>query len=195
MRLISADHNVSLDDVLRRAERLTRSVTLMLAHQGVDLKRVPPKCLVRPPPESKTSVLVRGSGPQGLRRPRFSFFLFTCQTARGPGGPRSPVNRRAVEAFRPRQRSGASSPSPVRSFEGAPSRREADGAPYSAIYSRRDPAMSTPKARNIASFALQRLPRNRSSATCGRRPFPCREESRRRTAATFLQPTSSGGRC
>ena len=24
---------------------------------------------------------VRGSGPQGLRRPRFSFFRFTCQTA------------------------------------------------------------------------------------------------------------------
>src|SRR5205085_9240979 len=26
----------------------------------------------------------RGSGPQGLRRPRFSFFRFTCQTARKP---------------------------------------------------------------------------------------------------------------
>src|ERR1700749_339291 len=25
---------------------------------------------------------VRGSGPQGLRRPRFSFFRFTCRTAR-----------------------------------------------------------------------------------------------------------------
>jgi len=31
----------------------------------------------------------RGSGPQGLRRPRFSFFLFTCQTARDHGGPTS----------------------------------------------------------------------------------------------------------
>ena len=32
-----------------------------------------------------------GSGPQGLRRPRFSFFRFTFQTAREPGGshPRS----------------------------------------------------------------------------------------------------------
>src|SRR5689334_19690879 len=35
--------------------------------------------------------------PQGLRRPRFSFFIFTCQTARGrnpspyiKGGPRPP---------------------------------------------------------------------------------------------------------
>src|SRR5579883_2848150 len=25
--------------------------------------------------------------PQGLRRPRFSFFIFTCQTARGPRTP------------------------------------------------------------------------------------------------------------
>jgi len=27
--------------------------------------------------------LAQGRGPQGLRRPRFSFFRFTCQTARG----------------------------------------------------------------------------------------------------------------
>src|ERR1700751_2760511 len=30
--------------------------------------------------------------PQGLRRPRFSFFIFTCQTARSPKSP-SPHNR------------------------------------------------------------------------------------------------------
>jgi hypothetical protein len=28
-----------------------------------------------------------GSSPQGLRRPRFSFFLFTCQTARNHDSP------------------------------------------------------------------------------------------------------------
>ncbi|MBR0684871.1 hypothetical protein KUL72_34680 [Bradyrhizobium arachidis] len=28
--------------------------------------------------------------PQGLRRPRFSFFIFTCQTARDRGGPNLP---------------------------------------------------------------------------------------------------------
>jgi hypothetical protein len=28
--------------------------------------------------------------PQGLRRPRFSFFIFTCQTARDPRGPNLP---------------------------------------------------------------------------------------------------------
>jgi hypothetical protein len=55
----------------------------MLAHQGVDLKRRPPKS--RPDrttgPETAPAV---GDGPQGLRRPRFSFFRFTCQTAEGP---------------------------------------------------------------------------------------------------------------
>src|SRR5438445_1483897 len=40
----------------------------------------------RNPPLSK-QLRDRGSGPQGLRRPRFSFFLFTCQTARNHGGP------------------------------------------------------------------------------------------------------------
>ena len=36
-----------------------------------------------------TSILAYSSnrGPQGLRRPRFSFFIFTCQTARGSKTP------------------------------------------------------------------------------------------------------------
>jgi len=37
----------------------------------------------------------RGGGPQGLRRPRFSFFRFTCQTAREPHGPHFPANWKA----------------------------------------------------------------------------------------------------
>ena len=39
-----------------------------------------------------TSILAYSSnrGPQGLRRPRFSFFIFTCQTARDP---RIPLSR------------------------------------------------------------------------------------------------------
>src|SRR5258708_19017193 len=39
-----------------------------------------------------TSILAYSSnrGPQGLRRPRFSFFIFTCQTARDPRDP-SPI--------------------------------------------------------------------------------------------------------
>lgn len=45
------------------------------------LKRVPPKSLQRPHPE-KNCFSTRG-GPQGPRRPRFSFFRFNFQTARG----------------------------------------------------------------------------------------------------------------
>ena len=48
--------------------------------------------------------LLRGGGPQGLRRPRFSFFRFTCQTARKPWRSPFPIAREAVEAqiFRPK---------------------------------------------------------------------------------------------
>ena len=65
----------------------------------------------------------RGSGPQGLRRPRFSFFRFTCQTARNqavplPGHPKS---RRSLSL---RSSLGGPIPQLVRSFKGAPSRRK-----------------------------------------------------------------------
>ena len=49
----------------------------------------------RNPPLSK-QLRDRGSGPQGLRRPRFSFFLFTCQTARDQAVPFR-VSRKTVE--------------------------------------------------------------------------------------------------
>jgi hypothetical protein len=79
---------------------------------SVDLKRRPPKPLPWPPLVSVASFFrelgsERGSGPQGLRRPRFSFFLFTCQTARGHGRPGPPVYRRAVETPGPRQTIGS----------------------------------------------------------------------------------------
>src|ERR1700759_919206 len=48
-------------------------------------KRVPPKSFVQPQ-YLKTEVF-RYRDSQGLRRPRFSFFIFTCQTARGPKTP------------------------------------------------------------------------------------------------------------
>src|SRR5262249_6896530 len=62
---------------------------------GVDLKRVPPKS--RPAAlhgEESTTCVVNprmSRGSQGLRRPRFSFFRFTCQTAWG----RNPVSGHA----------------------------------------------------------------------------------------------------
>jgi hypothetical protein len=71
-----------------RAQACTRFAPrprLPLYDKGVDLKRRPPKSRptaffwrIASPPEG---------GPQGLRRPRFSFFRFTCQTARGDGSP------------------------------------------------------------------------------------------------------------
>jgi hypothetical protein len=63
-------------------------------NDGVTFKRVPPKSFVRPRnPESRSLQTFRD--PQGLRRPRFSFFIFTCQTARGPRTP-LPVREQSV---------------------------------------------------------------------------------------------------
>ena len=54
--------------------------------------------------------------PQGLRRPRFSFFIFTCQTARDPKNP----NSRSLlpTTNNNRQLSAADSLIVVRSFKG-----------------------------------------------------------------------------
>jgi hypothetical protein len=74
-------------------------------NDGVTFKRVPPKSFVRPrKPESRSLQIFRD--PQGLRRPRFSFFIFTCQTARGSktplplAGSLSSSPKRSKEAFR-----------------------------------------------------------------------------------------------
>src|SRR4029453_13519876 len=72
---------------------------------------------------SKTRLSDRGGGPQGLRRPRFSFFRFTCQTARDQGGP---ALRSTGEPSKPRASDRDREPShrlSVRSFEAAPSHR------------------------------------------------------------------------
>jgi len=59
--------------------------------------------LRKKPSLSYQAFSVRGSGPQGLRRPRFSFFRFTCQTPRNLAAP-PPANARAAET--PRIRHG-----------------------------------------------------------------------------------------
>jgi hypothetical protein len=81
-------------------------------------------------PLPRTDCSVRGRGPQGPRRPRFSFFRFTCQTARDHGDP-LPGGRRAVETPNLRPRSEAGHRISVRSFGGAPSHR-GGGAPCGA---------------------------------------------------------------
>ena len=103
--------------------------TCRLHDNGVDLKRRPPKSLPTAP-RSKNCSFDRGSGPQGLRRPRFSFFRFTCQTARDRGGPTLSVEPESRRSSRPPTEIGCLVTVSVRSFEGAPSHRKADGAPY-----------------------------------------------------------------
>jgi hypothetical protein len=74
----------------------------------------------RNPPLSK-QFRDRGSGPQGLRRPRFSFFLFTCQTARNHGGP-VPGSPESIRSPKPPTKIGSLVTVVVRSFGGALSR-------------------------------------------------------------------------
>ena len=68
--------------------------------------------------------LHRGRGPQGLRRLRFSFFLFTCQTARERGAPTLRRTEEPTKLRHPRT-TGWRFTVPVRSFRGASSRRNA----------------------------------------------------------------------
>ena len=58
----------------------SQTIHIACSH-GVTFKRVPPKSC--PTEQSAKLSHCRKRGPQGLRRPRFSFFLFSCQTARG----------------------------------------------------------------------------------------------------------------
>ena len=119
-------------------------------------------------------------GPQGLRRPRFSFFRFSCQTAREPCGPLSPKNRRAAEARDIRPKSAVWSPRWMRCFAGASSRRKAGGAPLWGLYSRGVTGLSTLE---IADFD--------SNRTCGKRRFHPYSQRRWVRPRAALVPHSS----
>jgi len=100
--------------------------------QGVDQKRRPPKSLSdrtsTPDKPKRGQAQDQRRSPQGLRRPRFSFFQFTCQTAREQAC--SPTQWQAKGPSKhqsSRQQSEALSHWSVRSFEGASSRRQAGG--------------------------------------------------------------------
>jgi hypothetical protein len=87
----------------------------------------------------------RDNGPQGLRRPRFSFFRFTCQTARDRGGP---TLRKPGEPSKPLlpteigRRVRVLKTRSVRSFAGAPSRRGGRRT-VNGLYRPRPQALST----------------------------------------------------
>ena len=121
-------------------------------------------------------------GPQGLRRPRFSFFRFTCQTARQPCGSLSLANQEADEAGPPT--------TSRRSFphisEELQARHRADSgrrAVWPGLYERH-PVVSTTKNLNSAPakfFAIAAFKR-----TLMKWPL-CKARTLRRTRATFLR--------
>jgi len=94
MRLILADH--TFDEVHHSdrfciracARKLKRPVRCTLNVDRQSLFHDRPSCS-EGPALWELAFSVRGSGPQGLRRPRFSFFRFTCQTARNLAAPSS----------------------------------------------------------------------------------------------------------
>jgi len=134
---------------------LTRSHSDCLRNQGVDLKRRPPKSRptafpwrITSPPES---------GPQGLRRPRFSFFRFTCQTARDDGSPilGRTEGRRSHELPTEIGRCLASKSEELRRRAIAPSRgRHA----VFRLYTLRPPQMSTRHGQKSYTTHLQHEP-------------------------------------
>jgi hypothetical protein len=121
---------------------------------GVDLKRVPPKS--RPAaPHGRNHPLawivpyvLRGS--QGLRRPRFSFFRFTCQTA----WDRNPVSGHARDFAKqtPSVRTDGYSLLSVKSFSRAAS-LHSSAAPGVSLYRPPPRTMST---RDLKFFSSDR---------------------------------------
>src|SRR5262249_379784 len=89
---LSQDQTLKLDEIFIPADHLCACQALgrcqfaevhpMIFRSAVYLKRVPPKSLPKPP--SAKNCFPQEGDPQGPRRPRFSFFRFTFQTARGP---------------------------------------------------------------------------------------------------------------
>jgi hypothetical protein len=143
-------------------------VRLLAQTTSVVPRNVYRRSLVRPPFSRRRQAFSdRGSGPQGLRRPRFSFFRFTCQTARRSWRSPSPVNRRAAEAhdFRPRSEVWHTIGEELRRRVIAP---KADGAPLWGLYSLRPQTLSTPQARSFpATQARPARLRNRHRAALG----------------------------
>src|SRR6516165_4719121 len=174
-----------------RSQRLTRSHSCRLHDRGVDLKRRPPKS--RPAAPRWTYVSHREDGPQGLRRPRFSFFRFTCQTAQDRPGPLSLKESRRSPRFRDHRK--LVHRISVRSFAGAPSRRSRQRA-VRAVYRTPLNALSTPNPAESVSVSIFSTlahtppPANvfffaRGLGIIDRRAPPIRQNWRR-TQATFL---------
>jgi hypothetical protein len=153
---------------------------LPLYDKGVDLKRRPPKS--RPTASPRRIAPPRKGGPQGLRRPRFSFFRFTCQTARDGGSPipRRTEGRRSHEPPTVIGSGLASKSEELRRRAIAPSRGR---CAVSALYSPRVGSVSTHMAEK-SHF------RDCSTTRCAQ-PVDNDDGLPRRTEATFLAVPSA----
>ena len=141
-------HHIHIDEV----QHVVASRDCSRKTTSVVPRNVYRRCLVRPLFSRRRQAFSdRGSGPQGLRRPRFSFFRFTCQTARDQEDPLSetPESRRSPK---PPTETGCLVTLSVRSFAGAPSRRKAGGAPlWGYIGSGRGPCQQPSSAKFSAN--------------------------------------------
>src|SRR6266446_9933603 len=101
-------------------------------------------------------MFIGARGPQGLRRPRFSFFRFTCQTARDRDGPTlrgmESTQNIAVEASGFRSGSGTRSPNIDEELRGhavAPRRRRAELTDYIGVGRRESQHLASRKIRRF----------------------------------------------
>jgi hypothetical protein len=104
--------------------------------------------------ESPSANPPQQNGPQGLRRPRFSFFRFTCQTARNRDGSHSTGKPESRRSFMLPMRIGSLGHRiSVRCFAGATSRRKRT-ARRIGLYSLAAGRLSTLKAATRSGFPL-----------------------------------------
>jgi hypothetical protein len=160
---LSQDQTLKLDENFSRLVTTfdevppTSSARLLARITGVDLKRVPPKS--RPAAPCK-GFPAHGDGPQGLRRPRFSFFRFTCQTARDRVAPLSRSRERSKFLQSDRDRT----PGPrmeARIGEGASrARRTTRGGPRTVkgLYRPRGHTLSTLSPRRASGNFMRARP-------------------------------------
>jgi hypothetical protein len=130
-------------------------------------------------------------GPQGLRRPRFSFFRFTCQTARQPCGSLSSTGQSLAKSRRSRTPDDFSEVCPHKSEE-LQARHRADSgrrAVWPGLYERH-PTVSTTKNLNFAPAKLFAIAAFKRTLT----KLPqCETNRLRRTRATFLRRSVPDG--
>jgi hypothetical protein len=121
------------------------------------------------PPKSRLAYRLSPASPQGLRRLRFSFFLFTCQTTRRSPIVRPPKGFHPVLAAQERDSPKRIGSSRSASYFNEDNRGAAEQhrPRCGGVYSRRLPALSTPRHKKSPLLWRARLRRRRRAS---RRP-------------------------